>query len=358
MTLLISQEFQNKIDSFSSSDMTALYNNISIDEGGDISIDGSNAYIDIIGHLSNDSSSSLYSLIYGSSTNYNDIKESLKYAYSDDSIETVYLHFNSGGGSVSGSLPEISDLILNSSKKTVAIVGDYCCSAAYWIASACDNIYCTTALSTVGSVGIAGSYCKDNDSVVFTNSDSMDKRPDLSTEEGKAIIVSELDDCYKVFASYIAKGRGVPIGSIPTIFGNGKSFLAGEAIERGIVDGMVKTIDNNINGDIKMENKQDFTQELKVAAVDAVANERLRVEAHIELSKLSGDYQLTLDGIKSGEDVNTLWMSKHNNAALVNREIEARDSENVNVPTPAIVDAVDSVEDLKGKMQMQFMKRG
>jgi len=71
-----------------------------------------------------------------------------------DEITTVVLDFDSPGGCGIG-LPETAERIreLSESGKRVVAYTDYqCCSAAYWLAAACDEIYCAPS-SYLGSIG-------------------------------------------------------------------------------------------------------------------------------------------------------------------------------------------------------------
>lgn len=72
----------------------------------------------------------------------------------DDEIDTVILHIDSPGGYVTG-LPEAHRLLASVDKNTVAYTDTVMCSAAYYMATACDQIVAAPS-STVGSVGVYG----------------------------------------------------------------------------------------------------------------------------------------------------------------------------------------------------------
>jgi ClpP class serine protease len=76
----------------------------------------------------------------------------------DDMIQTVVLFLDSPGGSVTG-LQESGERIreLAQDKRVVAYSDGVCCSAAYWLACACDEVYFAPSAVT-GSIGsyIAG----------------------------------------------------------------------------------------------------------------------------------------------------------------------------------------------------------
>lgn len=70
-------------------------------------------------------------------------------------VQAVILRFDSPGGTVVGcqeAYGRLSALVASTPKPIVAFTETECCSAAYWLASACDAIYATGS-SMVGSTG-------------------------------------------------------------------------------------------------------------------------------------------------------------------------------------------------------------
>jgi len=84
----------------------------------------------------------------------NDFDRALSQAAADPGIENVLLYFNSPGGSVTG-VPESGARIaeLCRKKNCFAFTDGLCCSAAYWMASQCDQVF-GTASAQIGSVGV------------------------------------------------------------------------------------------------------------------------------------------------------------------------------------------------------------
>jgi signal peptide peptidase SppA len=83
-----------------------------------------------------------------------DVKMWLKCAEEDEKIKRVVLEVDSVGGTVTG-VPEVANLIkrIGASKHTMAYTEGDACSAAYWLASQCNEFYATPS-ATVGSVGV------------------------------------------------------------------------------------------------------------------------------------------------------------------------------------------------------------
>jgi protease IV len=79
-------------------------------------------------------------------------------AYADDSVSAVVLEINSPGGSVDGT-ELLAAIIGQRNKPVIAYVTGMAASAAYWIASQCDEIIMETAISSeVGSIGVLATH--------------------------------------------------------------------------------------------------------------------------------------------------------------------------------------------------------
>jgi len=74
-------------------------------------------------------------------TSVSDVRQMLRQALGDPTIGSILFDFDSPGGSVDG-VPELAAEILASrgQKPMGAAVNTECCSAAYWLASACDEL--------------------------------------------------------------------------------------------------------------------------------------------------------------------------------------------------------------------------
>lgn len=64
----------------------------------------------------------------------------------------IHLHINSGGGAIA-TVPELADALFYCEKPTKAIITEQCCSAAYWVASQCDELVATRG-ATIGALGV------------------------------------------------------------------------------------------------------------------------------------------------------------------------------------------------------------
>jgi ClpP class serine protease len=84
----------------------------------------------------------------------NIIQAAIEKTMEDPDCECIVLDFDSPGGVVTG-VPELADFIRAAShqKPIVAFTAGQCYSAAYWLASACDGIFCTKS-ADLGSIGV------------------------------------------------------------------------------------------------------------------------------------------------------------------------------------------------------------
>ena len=76
----------------------------------------------------------------------------LSYIDRDPNVSGVVFNIDSGGGMVAGTA-EFADFIKNMEKDTISWTNDYQCSAAEWIASACDYKMAGPHASDIGSIG-------------------------------------------------------------------------------------------------------------------------------------------------------------------------------------------------------------
>ena len=74
----------------------------------------------------------------------------------------VLLYFDSPGGAIDG-IKELADLIHNAECPTIALVGNCCTSAAYWLASQCDQIWALSPTARIGGAGAMVTFYKETE---------------------------------------------------------------------------------------------------------------------------------------------------------------------------------------------------
>lgn len=159
----------------------------------------------------------------------------------DKSVRKIMLVVDSPGG-VTTDVSSFARLVASSSKPVVAHVTGQGCSAAYWIISQASEIS-LDATAMVGSIGVmmGGSVQENPDqagrrevSVVSTN--APNKRPDLTTEDGRAMVRETVDAIESVFIAAVARGRGVSEATVRSDFGAGGVRAGSRAVEARMAD--------------------------------------------------------------------------------------------------------------------------
>lgn len=81
----------------------------------------------------------------------------IQQADSDSNVSGILLVIDSPGGTVAGT-EELGNIIRDTKKPIIAFVDDLAASAAYWLASQCDEIIANNTTATVGSIGVITSF--------------------------------------------------------------------------------------------------------------------------------------------------------------------------------------------------------
>lgn len=171
-------------------------------------------------------------------------------AMADPTISKIVFYFDTPGGGVTG-IPELGRKIAGiTSKQTVAFWDSECCSGGMWLAMQCQQAYCTES-SNCGSIGVWSAYLdltrQAEKEGVRVQEFSAGKfktmgawwRP-LSKEEGK-MIQDGIDKIYEQFKEAVQTRRVVA-----DEYMEGQIFDGPEAIEAGLVDGLVESIEEVI----------------------------------------------------------------------------------------------------------------
>lgn len=209
---------------------------------------GSEGIITISGALSARPSPYLY-LFDGGRTTYSEIQAALAACETHTSVKRVSLMINSPGGTVDGFFELLAYMQAFAEKagKPMTARVTQAESAGYGIASKCVSIEAQSPASLIGSLGVATSYVfwGDMEEVRITNTESPDKRPDVRTEEGRAVVARFLDEYADLFAEAVSKGRklaGKKLAAkdVYEAYGRGATFLTASALERGMIDAVAK----------------------------------------------------------------------------------------------------------------------
>lgn len=161
-------------------------------------------------------------------------------AIDDPNVSAIVSVFDSPGGEGQG-INELADMIyaMRGRKPLIAYVEGQAASAAYWIASAHDEIVIDDS-ALVGSIGTIVSVPDPSKrfsrSIDFVSSQSPRKRPDPTSDMGKADIQAIADALTEVFIAKVARNRNVSIETVMADFGQGAQLVGRGAIAVGMAD--------------------------------------------------------------------------------------------------------------------------
>ena len=215
--------------------------------------DGSVALIPVYGVLAN-KMDAISAMSGGMS--YTGIKKALHAALSNTEVKAVVLDVDSPGGSVSGTQELATEIrrLRGGDKPIIAQVNSLAASAAYWVASAADEIVVTPS----GRAGSIGVYTAHDDV-----SSALEKRGIKRTyisagkfkvegneteplgKDALAFIQESVNYSYNAFLSAVAEGRGVTVGKVEDSYGQGRVFNATQLMDRGMAD-RIATLDETL----------------------------------------------------------------------------------------------------------------
>jgi ClpP class serine protease len=177
-------------------------------------------------------------------TCYEDIRDALALAAADPTVTNVIMNVSSPGGYCDGLFETLG--AIEAFAKPIRVVASQACSAAYALSAMAGPIQAAGPASGFGSVGVAMTFFVDPDQVNVTSTEAPNKRPDVTTEEGRAIVRAELDAYHELFVDAIARGRSNATGKSYTVdqvnadFGRGGELLAEAAKSAGMIDKLAK----------------------------------------------------------------------------------------------------------------------
>ena len=186
-------------------------------------------------------------------TSYAGITQSLETALADPSVAAILLDIDSPGGESSGVF-DLADRIRAATaiKPVWAVANDMAFSAAYALASASSRLI-VSRTGGVGSIGVIAMHVdqsvKDQqDGIAYTAVFAGDRKNDLNPHEpisGEAhsFLQGEVNRIYDLFATTVAKHRGIGVNTIKST--QAALFFGADAVASGLADD-VGTLDDAI----------------------------------------------------------------------------------------------------------------
>lgn len=180
----------------------------------------------------------LFTRISGA-TSTQELATDIQTALDDPKVKAIILNMDSPGGEANG-INELGDLIYaaRGKKPIKAYAGGSLASGAYWLASAADEVVVDdTAL--VGSIGVVVEVLlrearEGEKRYTITSRNAPNKRPDLTTEEGRAEVAKTIDALGDVFVAKVARNLGVTADEVPGKGDHGGLRVGAAAVEAGL----------------------------------------------------------------------------------------------------------------------------
>lgn len=291
-------------------------------------------------------------LFGGGNVTYSEIISALAEADRNPEVTRAELRVDSPGGHIDGLFEAIS-AIQAFTKPLRGVVQNVAASAAFGLIVQCDEVVAVNRAVRVGSVGIVGSFRVDETVVDVASSGAPKKRPDVTTEAGKAVVREELDPMEDLFAEAIATGRNTTKEKVIAEYGQGGMLLADEALKRGMIDAIagptlrvVKTAkstttatsggNNPETGPMDLNTLMAQHPDVYAAAVkQGVDNERDRVSAHLTMGEASGDMATAVAAVNDGSAMTASLYAKYMAANMNRSDIAAREGDDVAVAAAA-----------------------
>lgn len=164
----------------------------------------------------------------------------LRQALSDPTVKAILLDIDSPGGEVNG-VQEFAEMVYRARKRkpVAAYISHLGASAAYWIASAADEIVLAET-AAAGSIGVLAAVRKPGSEsardIQFVSSQSPHKVVDPTTETGRSRIQQMIDHLGDVFVETVARNRDVSTETVLADFGQGGVLIGRHAVAAGLAD--------------------------------------------------------------------------------------------------------------------------
>lgn len=174
------------------------------------------------------------------------LAQQFRAALKDPDIRAIVFEVDSPGGSAAGNEELAREIFAaRGQKPIVAVVRGMAASAAYYVASAADQIVVTPS-SEVGSIGTLtihaeSSKAAERAGVKYTVIQAGEFKAHGNQytpldEKSQGALQERIDAHYRQFVAAVARHRGITEAQVETDYGQGKVYLPPEAQRRGMVD--------------------------------------------------------------------------------------------------------------------------
>lgn len=284
-------------------------------------------------------------LFGGGNVTYPEINAAIALAEQDTNVKEIIFKIDSGGGHFAGLFDTIAAMQA-ATKPITAICSNTCASAAFAIATQADKILATNQAVRFGSVGVAIEMFVDDQVVSITSDAAPKKRPDVSTDEGVAMVKEELNDLHAIFVDAIAEGRSTTVDKVNADFGQGATYLTDKALKAGMIDGIVgaklavvktskpKAADSGNQPETQIMDlitlKAQHPAVFQAAKDEGKAQELDRVSAHLTMGQQSGAMDTAVKAVMDGSAMTMTLQATYMTAGMNRNDVNASQSDSDN----------------------------
>jgi signal peptide peptidase SppA len=250
------------------------------------------------------------------------VRGDIQAAIDDPDVAAIVLSIDSPGGTVDGTA-ELADFVLRarSEKPVYAYADGTMASAAYWVGAAAEKIY-GVRTANIGSVSVVVCHydrSRADDAAgikrTFVTSGKY-KRIANDAEplsgDGRDYLQEIVDRTHALFIEGIAAGRGMTPEAVDAAMGDGRIFLAAQALELNMIDAIGSLADtiNAARAAAKEANMNKVELQEKYPEAAAALIEDGRAMAAAELTAAAGD-QATAALAAEGDRIFGLYARLH-----------------------------------------------
>ncbi|MGH1542341.1 MAG: S49 family peptidase [Arenicella sp.] len=217
-------------------------------------------------------------------TGYDGINAKINESERDADVKGIFFDINSPGGEVAGCF-DLADIIAKIEKPTMAYADEMACSAAYAIASACDEIVLPRT-GEVGSIGVVMAHMdiskamEDkgvNVTLIHAGKHKVDGNPyEALPENVRSKFQADIDHFGGMFFSLVAKNRRMSTDAISSL--EAATFRGDKAVTSGLADAVMpknEAFNTFLNHVRKGANTTETTHMSKQQTGDAITAEQV-----------------------------------------------------------------------------------
>jgi capsid assembly protease len=223
----------------------------------------------------------------------------IKTAVANFDIDNIIVNFDSGGGTSAG-CQKLWDIITEAKQtKPVYALVDTAFSAAYYVASACTEIYCSNKGAWVGSIGVImqlvdASEMQSKLGIKVTDYYKGEYKSAFSSnkprsEKDEQFIDNYLQLTYDAFIDAVAYGRSKEPEFVDKNWADAQFFTASQAVDNGMVDSIISLED--LLAKLKTERMAKMNEPIQASALspeaktDNLQAQMVEMQAALEASQ-------------------------------------------------------------------------